>query len=573
MTNSTIDLRLSALREVMRREKLAAFIFPSTDPHAGEYVPDHWKGRAWISGFDGSAGIAVVTLTGAALWTDSRYFIQAEQQLKNSEFVLMRQKIAGTPSIVEWIDTEVNFHPEVYREKQLYTVGVDGPCMSPAERATIAATLQQRALNFRTNFDPLRELWHDRPALPTKPVFILPMEYAGESATSKLQRIRAKLRPTDELLVNSLDDIAWTLNLRGSDVECNPVFVSYLLITQSSATLFINPEKVPGEVRDYLHAIDIELAPYSAAPTEKVGLVASPIPSMKCVKNAVEREGFRQAMIRDGVAMVRFVKWLKESVKTETITELSASAKLASLRAEQEKFVGLSFETIAGYGAHGAIVHYAPTPESDATLEPRGLFLVDSGGQYLDGTTDITRTIPLGPLTSEEQHIYTLVLKGHIQIEMAVFPEGCSGTQIDCLARIALWREGLNYLHGTGHGVGAFLNVHEGPHQIRMEYRPAPLLAGMTITDEPGIYLEGRFGVRIENTLITEPFLETECGKFLRMRSLTLCPIDLEPIEIELLSTEERQWLNSYHAEVYNTLAPLLTPEEQEWLKHSTREI
>lgn len=593
---NNINQRLASLREVMKREHLAAFIFPSTDAHQSEYVADHWLGRAWISGFNGSAGTAVVTMTSAALWTDSRYFLAAEEQLHGTEFQLMKLRIPGTPSIAEWLGKELAdvASPEV---------GLDGWVNSYAATSSLISDLRKAGgITMRTNLDPLAEIWKDRPSIPENPVEIQPLEYAGEDATSKIQRIRKALRTyhADGMLVSALDDIAWTLNLRGTDVHCNPVFVSYLLIASDKVSLFVDEAKVSAEVRAYLEAHGVSLYNYNkvedglkeyseynilldgnetsyylwkTVKCQEIVAKTSPIPVMKAVKCEAEIAGYRRAMLRDGVAMVKFLKWLVPAVEAGGQTEMSIDRKLTSLRAEQDLFRDISFDTIAGYQAHGAIVHYEASPETDAPLKPEGFLLLDSGAQYQDGTTDITRTIALGPVTEEMKHIYTLVLKGHIQLELAKFPDGASGTQLDALVRECMWREGLNFLHGTGHGVGSYLNVHEGPHQVRMEYMPAPLRAGMTVTDEPGLYLAGKFGVRIENTLLIKGYVETEFGKFLQMESLTLCPIDTAPIDVDMLLPEELNWLNSYHAEVYAKLTPYLDEEEQIWLKNATKPI
>ena len=589
-----INQRLSDLREVMQREHLAAFIFPSTDPHQSEYVAEHWKGREWISGFDGSAGTAVVTMNAAALWTDSRYFLAAEEQLKGTEFQLMRLKIEGTPTIAEWIGRECGAGAEV---------GIDGWCSSVSDvKDMIASLRKQGGITLRTNFDPLKLIWRDRPTIPENPVEIYPLQYAGEATHDKIARIRQALREThaDGMLMAALDDIAWTLNLRGTDVHCSPVFVSYLLISTTDVTLFINKAKLSPEVVEYLKSEGVGVAPYDEIskglkdyfeynilldPNEvnyalyksavrEIVEEESPVKRMKTVKNEREIAGFKSAMLKDGIAMVKFLKWIyewkEESEKRKEntpVTEISASDMLEAFRAEQPLYRGLSFDTIAGYQAHGAIVHYEATPETDIPLKPEGFLLLDSGAQYLDGTTDITRTIALGPLTEEQKRVYTLVLKGHIQIELCKFPSGASGTQLDILAREALWREGLNYLHGTGHGVGTYLNVHEGPHQLRMEWKPAPLVAGMTLTDEPGIYLAGKFGVRIENTLLITPYKETEFGRFLQFEPLTLCPIDKTPIIADMLLPEELSWLNAYHQHVFDTLSPHLSPTESDWLR------
>ena len=592
-----IAQRLEALREVMRREKLDAFIFPSTDPHNSEYVPDRWKGREWISGFNGSAGTAVVTMHSAALWTDSRYFIAAADQLSGTEFQLMKLKIEGTPTISEWLGSEL-------REVSSAQVGVDGMCNSAANVEVLVSDLRREGgITVRTNLDPLDIVWTDRPQIPASKVEIQPVELAGETVASKLTRIRKALRDlhADGMLMSSLDDVAWTLNLRGTDVHCTPVFVSYLLISTTSATLYINKEKLTSEVEAHLESQGVKMAGYDdvrkgikeyaeynilldpnetnytlsrLVDVQEVIRHKSPIPAMKAIKNEAEIRGYRSAMLKDGVALVKFLRWLKPAVEAGGQTEISIDKKLTSLRAEQPLFRDISFDTIAGYGAHGAIVHYEATPETDIPLEPHGLLLLDSGAQYQDGTTDITRTIALGPVSDYEKHIYTLVLKGHIQLEICKFPSGASGTQMDILAREAMWREGLNYLHGTGHGVGSYLSVHEGPHQFRLEWVPAPFLENMTVTDEPGIYLAGQFGVRIENTLLISHYKDTEFGKFLQFESLTLCPIDTTPVVKEELLPEEVAWLNEYHQHVYDVLAPHLADEgDKEWLRKATMPI
>ena len=592
-----IAQRLEALREVMRRENLDAFIFPSTDPHNSEYVPDRWKGREWISGFNGSAGTAVVTMHSAALWTDSRYFIAAADQLSGTEFQLMKLKIEGTPTISEWLGSEL-------REVSSAQVGVDGMCNSAANVEVLVSDLRREGgITVRTNLDPLDIVWTDRPQIPASKVEIQPGELAGESVASKLTRVRKALRDlhADGMLMSALDDVAWTLNLRGTDVHCTPVFVSYLLISTTSATLYINKEKLTPEVEAHLESQGVKMAGYDdvrkgikeyaeynilldpnetnytlsrLVDVQEVIRHKSPIPAMKAIKNEVEIRGYRSAMLKDGIALVKFLRWLKPAVEAGGQTEISIDKKLTSLRAEQPLFRDISFDTIAGYGAHGAIVHYEATPETDIPLEPHGLLLLDSGAQYQDGTTDITRTIALGPVSDYEKHIYTLVLKGHIQLEICKFPSGASGTQMDILAREAMWREGLNYLHGTGHGVGSYLSVHEGPHQFRLEWMPAPFLENMTVTDEPGIYLAGQFGVRIENTLLISHYKDTEFGKFLQFESLTLCPIDTTPVVKEELLPEEVAWLNEYHQHVYDMLAPHLDDEgDKEWLRKATMPI
>lgn len=591
-----IELRLARLRELMKREHLSAFIFPSTDAHQSEYVADHWRGREWISGFNGSAGTAVVTMKSAALWTDSRYFLAAEEQLEGTEYQLMRLKIEGTPTIAEWLGKEL-------QDVQSPEVGLDGMVNSYNYVKDLSYSLRKLGgITLRTNLDPLEQIWENRPSLPANPVEIQSLEYAGETLVSKVARIRKSLRElhADGMLVSALDDIAWTLNLRGTDVHCNPVFVSYLLIESDKVSLFVDDNKLSLEVKQYLQDNQVSLYNYNkvekclesyseynilldgdetsyylwkTVKCQEIVAAASPISAMKAVKNKAEIEGYRSAMLKDGVAMVKFLKWLKPAVEAGGQTEISIDEKLTSLRAEQKLFRDISFDTIAGYAQHGAIVHYEATPETDVVLKPEGLILIDSGAQYQDGTTDITRTIALGAVSEEMKHTYTLVLKAHIQLELVKFPDGASGTQLDAVGRECMWREGYNFLHGTGHGVGSYLCVHEGPHQIRMEWMPTPLRAGMTLTDEPGLYLAGKFGVRIENTVLISDYMSTEFGKFLQIEPLTLCPIDTTPIDVDMLLPEEIDWLNAYHHSVYEKLSPFLDEEEKIWLENATKPI
>jgi len=602
MAKSEILSRLAALREEMRREGLSAFIFPSSDPHASEYTPERWKGREWISGFDGSAGTAVVTMESAALWTDSRYFLAAAEQLEGTGYKLMKERIAGTPSIAQWLGDTLR------REGSGTEVGIDGLCVSTASAEELIAQLRSNGgLTLRTNLDILQRIWTGRPKVPADPIEVHPQVYAGESAESKLARIREALlrQKAVGMLMSALDDIAWTLNLRGTDVHCNPVFVAYLLIGSKGATLFTAPEKITLGVKEHLAKCGVKTAPYDdigkglddyfeysilldpaetsytlwqrakAHKRNTLHLIegASPVPAMKAIKNETEAAGFRDAMKRDGVAMVKFLRWLLPAVQEGGQTELSISRRLMECRQEQDYFRGLSFDTICAWQQHGAIVHYEPTEATDIPVKAEGLLLIDSGGQYADGTTDITRTIALGPLTEEQRKVYTLVLKGHIALAQAIFPSGASGTQLDILARKDMWAAGYNYLHGTGHGVGSYLNVHEGPHQIRMEWKPAPIVAGMTVTDEPGIYLDGRFGVRTENTMIAVPYQKTEFGDFLAFEPLTLCPIDKTPIIASMLTDSERQWLDSYHQRVFDTLSPLLCDADRQWLQEACKPL
>ena len=588
--------RIGHLREYMERDGVQAIIIPSTDPHGSEYVPDHWKLREWITGFNGSAGTAVITLHEAALWTDSRYFLQAEEQLADTNIALMKERLPDNPSLTEWLG-------KVLKSGDI--VGID-PTVNSHDQAEAWANELSEKYGIDLTHIPTQwwdELWPLRPLLPNKEADVQPLPLAGESCTDKLARIR-KTIGKKTLIVSALDEIAWILNLRGTDVHCNPVVVSYLVITPDEAVFFTLPEKISSPVREYLLANGVSLRPYAdfyhevggfdtyplLLPTncnceistqcqhlikEGQGAFApSPIPAMKAIKNEAEIKGFRQAMVRDGVAMVRFLIWLEEKMERgEEVTELSADHELTRQRSYQALFRDISFDTIAAYGAHGAIVHYEPTPESDIALQPKGLLLLDSGAQYMDGTTDITRTIPLGHLTEDERRDYTLVLKGNIALSRAHFPHGTCGTQLDVLARQFMWAEGINYLHGTGHGVGSYLNVHEGPHQIRMNHMPALLLPGMTVTNEPGIYRAGSHGVRIENMMLVTPDKETDFGTYYRFEILTLCPIDTRPIVHEMMTLDELQWLNAYHQRVFDTLAPHLDDKETEWLKEKTKEI
>ena len=590
-TGTDIPNRIEALRQLMKANGLSAFIVPSTDPHAGEYVPEHWESRKWLTGFTGSAGTAVITLNDAGLWTDSRYFIQAEEQLAGTGIRLFKDRLPGTPSIPEWLTSVL---------KTGEKVGIDGWVNTHHEAETLRCQLNRYNIELTTlTEDVFDTIWDNRPNLPKSPVFILDEEKAGISCSEKIARIKSALNKnhTEAIILSSLDEIAWTLNLRGEDVHCNPLFISYLMITPKANTLYIIEEKITDEVRSYLEKHQINIKPYTdfAKDAFKQGcyllqvsplvnealytlatrrmpttILPSPVALMKAVKNETEQAGFRKAMERDGVAMVKFLRWLKEAVPAGGETELTVDRKLYELRAEQANFKGISFDTIAGYKEHAAIVHYEATPETDIPLKSEGLLLLDSGAQYLDGTTDITRTIVLGPLTEEEKTDYTLVLKGHLQLQNAHFPAGTCGTQLDILARMAMWKQGINYLHGTGHGIGHFLCVHEGPHQVRMNHMPTLLGPGMILTDEPGIYKAGRHGIRIENTLLIVPAQETEFGKFYRFEPLTLCPIDKEAIAVSMLTDEELDWLNNYHQMVYDRLHTLLDADEQVWLKQAT---
>lgn len=577
----------------MQENGISAYITFSTDPHAGEYVPAHWESRKWITGFTGSAGTAVITMNDGGVWTDSRYFLQAEEQLKGSGLKLFKERLPETPSISEWLITNLSTGSKI---------GFDGYTTPLSIVTEMSAKLSAHGIELIMTEDPYKYIWSDRPSLTEDKPFILDEHFTGQGIKSKLELIRRERcsNGNDAILISSLDEIAWTLNMRGKDIHCNPLFISYLLIFKESATLYINNNKLSETVIEYLHSYDISIKEYNdiesdlksysgykiwmtpninyalfsaASDKNNINIAESPVSDLKSVKNSTEIAGFREAMKRDGVAMVKFLIWLEKSVKENEITEFSLDKQLYKYRSEMEHFQGISFDTIAGYQAHGAIVHYEATEESALRLKPEGLLLLDSGAQYLDGTTDITRTIPLGAISDNQKRDYTLVLKGLIQLAMAEFPEGTCGTQLDVLARMAMWRYGINYGHGTGHGVGHFLNVHEGPHQIRMNHIPAVLKPGMTITNEPGIYRSGEYGIRSENTMLIVPSQETEFGKFYKFEQLTLCPIYKEPIIIEMLSEEEISWLNDYHEKVYNILSSELNDEEKSWLESMTSPI
>ena len=578
------------MRSLMQSKSISAYITYSTDPHSGEYVPAHWESRKWITGFTGSAGTAVITPDNGGLWTDSRYFIQAEEQLTDTGLKLFKERMPETPSIPQWLCRVL---------KKGERVGIDGYTTSLQTVNELRNELSAYGIEVVMIEDPYKTIWNDRPDLPDNKPFILEEKYSGESASSKISTIRNHISNTgtDYILISALDEIAWTLNMRGTDIECNPLFVSYLLISGKEATLYINKNKLTETTIDYLQSQgvghrnyeDIEsnltaisgrkiamspsinFAMYNAASEHNtVFIQASPVSEYKAVKNQTEINGFRNAMLRDGVAMVRFLIWLQKNIGNGNLTELSIDEQLYKERSAMENFRGISFATIAGYQEHGAIVHYEADEHSASTLKPEGLLLIDSGAQYLDGTTDITRTIPLGPTTEEQKKDYTLVLKGFIQLAMAEFPQGTCGTQLDVLARLAMWKEGINYGHGTGHGVGHFLNVHEGPHQIRMNNVPTPLQPGMTVTNEPGIYRAGKYGIRTENTMLTVPSRKTDFGEFYKFEQLTLCPINTETTLWDMLSPEETNWLNEYHETVYSKLSPLLSDEEKQWLRNAT---
>lgn len=589
----SISERIHALR-MWFKPNIQAFIIPSTDPHLSEYVAPHWKSREWISGFTGSAGTVVITEKKAGLWTDSRYFLQAAEQLQGSGIDLYKEMLPETPSITKFLSDEL---------QPGKSVGIDGKMFSVEQVESMQAELSAKNIQIVFCPDPMDELWENRPPMPESPAFVYDIKYAGKSCSEKIAAIRTELKKksAESVMLSALDEIAWTLNLRGNDVHCNPVVVSYLLITEKKAVLFIAPEKVTEEVRNYLEEQQIEIQNYSDTeiylsdlnsssilmnpaktnysvfssvnPQCRIIRGEAPVALLKAIRNEQEIKGIHAAMQRDGVALVKFLRWLESAVPSGTETELSIDRKLHAFRVTQDLYVGESFDTIAGYKEHGAIVHYSATEESNTTLHPKGFLLLDSGAQYLDGTTDITRTIALGELTTEEKTDYTLVLKGHIALAMAVFPSGTRGAQLDVLARMPLWSHKMNFLHGTGHGVGHFLSVHEGPQSIRMNENPIVLQPGMVTSNEPGVYKGGSHGIRTENLTLVCSAGEGLFGEYLKFETITLCPICKKGIIKELLTADEVDWLNNYHQQVYEKLSPKLNEEEKAWLKEATAAI
>lgn len=588
--NATIASRLEALRNQMKINGIYATVIPQIDPHQSEYIAAHWQVRRFLSGFTGSAGDLVVTLDKALLWTDSRYFIQAARQLDGTEITLMKDGLAETPSIAQWLATNV---------PSGQYVGIDGMLFSHVAFNNLAQTLDAHSIEVVTDFSPIDHIWTDRPPLPQDKIFIHDIKYAGQSAEDKISTIvdNLKARGLDAILISALDEIAWTLNIRGTDVSCNPVATSFLFISAKRSTLFIDPAKTDDATEAYLRNAGVVTAPYDSllqfleslapqkvlvdeartaericsalGPNRRYG--ASPIPMLKGCKNDIQVEGTRAAMERDGAALVKaFIEIENRLAAGETTTEITVADILQKHRAAQPLYFDLSFDTIAGYAAHGAIVHYSATDETNATLQPSGLLLIDSGAQYLDGTTDITRTIALGTPTAQEKSDFTLVMKGHIALGTAIFPEGTRGAQLDALARQFLWKHGLSYLHGTGHGVGHFLNVHEGPQSIRLNENPTPLTPGMITSNEPGIYREGVHGIRCENLVLTVPAFSTEFGRFLKFETLTLFPFDRNLFDLSMMTPDEIRWVNEYHATVYARLAPHLSTDEQQWLRERT---
>ncbi len=594
----TINQRIEALRNKLTEYELDAFIIPSTDPHMGEYVPDHWAERAWISGFTGSAGTAVITKDFAGLWTDSRYFIQAKQQLSNSVMELVELKIPHTPEHIDWLVENLNKNARV---------GINGNMVSSSMVQYMKEKFAISDITLHDNLNPIEQIWIDRPPLPDNTIFEHATKYAGKSRHTKLCELR-DLMLKDNVshhLICGLDEIAWLLNLRGTDVQFNPLFVSYLLVDQEKAILYISRQKITSAVFKKLEQGNIMVHAYGAifrdleklspevilkidaAKTNQAIVNSIPknikikdgmgyVTSMKAIKNETEIDGLRNVMIKDGVAWVKFLHWLETNIGDEQINEFTAASKLDEFRAEEENYMGPSFHPISSFGANGAIVHYAVSKETAADLKPEGIYLCDTGGQYLDGTTDTTRTISLGSPTTLQRMDFTLALKGTIAISMLRFPVGTKGYQIDVLARKALWDYGLNFGHGTGHGVGFFLNVHEGPQTIgtgasgNMQTAFTP---GMVTTVEPAIYRDGSYGMRTENMTLCVPDISSEYGDFLCFETLTLAPIDISLIEISLMTHEEIHWLNTYHLTVRERLTPYLNTAQKYWLYEKTREI
>ncbi len=590
-----VPQRLSALRQLMKRENIDACIIPSSDPHLSEYIASHWKIREWISGFTGSAGTVVVTATKAGLWTDSRYFLQAGGELFASGIKLFKAGLPETPSITDWLGEELK------EKKQL---GFEGNMFSFSEAERIIQTMNKKGIIVNTQFDPFSEIWEDRPSLPDNPLIVYSEEYSGKSSEKKIAEVKEKLIKADAncILLTALDEIAWTFNLRGSDVTANPVAIAYGFISDKESRIFVSSNKLTDEVRSYLNSQHIQISEYddiklylskleenthilvdknkvNAALFEsipnhcKIVFESSPVTLLKSIKNQTEIDGFHNAMVKDGVALIHFFRWLENAIGTEKVTEIDIAKRLIDFRSEQDLYVGESFATIAGFGEHGAIVHYSANEETNLEIKPEGFLLIDSGAQYFDGTTDITRTISLGNLSPQQKKDFTLVLKGHIAIATCCFPQGTRGAQIDVLARKALWDNGLNYLHGTGHGIGHFLNVHEGPQNIRMEENPTQLVPGMVISNEPGVYRTGEYGIRSENLVLVKEYQETDFGKFYNFETLTYFPFDTKAIDKTLLTNDEINWLNTYHQLVYEKLSLYLSEEEKSWLKEKILEI
>ena len=594
---TNIPERIAALREAMKQHKIDAYIIPTSDPHMSEYPADCWKYREWISGFTGSAGTVIITADKAGLWTDSRYFLQASTQLEGTGIELFKMMLPETPTIPEFLTHEL---------KEGQTVGLNGETYSLADARSLEKALAEKEIKLNTNASLIDPIWKERPAIPEAPMFEMPIELSGKSTEDKLIDINKMLHKAgaDCTILSALDEVAWTFNIRGTDVAYNPVVISYAFVSEKESVLFVNPKKIPAEIAEHLKKEGVTLADYgmlatflsrlpeqtrvfidskrtnvaiyNALPKSSILIEGtSPANHLKSIKNETEIKGFRNAVLKDGIAMTKFYFWLEKMLKAgEKVTELSAAAKLTALRSEQPQYVMDSFASISSYGPHGAVVHYSPTPETDTELKTDSLYLLDSGAQYLDGTTDITRTIALCDEPSEQmKKDFTRALKGTIGIAKCKFPAGIRGCLIDAFARKALWDAGINYLHGTCHGIGHCLNVHEGPQSIRMEENPVILEPGMVMSDEPAMYRPGDYGIRTENMILIREDSETEFGKFLGFETLTLCYIDTKLVIPSMLSVREHAWLNKYHQMVYDLVSPHLTEEEKAWLKEKTAEI
>lgn len=596
MNTSIIPERLISMRKFMDVNELDAFIIPSTDAHLSEYPPKMWESRKWISGFTGSAGTAVVTKEKAGVWTDSRYFLQAAAELKGTGFELFKMGQPDTPEMIAWIMEHVG---------RGGTVGIDGLVYAASDAKALKAALDTKGIKLETSLDPFAEVWKDRPEIPQNNVFLLSDDITGESTRSKIKRINAELDKleADGLIAVTLDAVAWIFNMRGSDVDFNPVAVAYGYVSKKESVLFVDEEKLDDVTKNTLLKQGVRIDGYDQVFNYVANLpensavcitgnkinyrlyqtipascriidVPSPVDLMKAVKNKVELNGFRNAMVKDGVALVKFFMWLEKAVPEGSVTEVTVDEKLREYRSQQDLFVGESFSTIAGYAENGAVIHYRAQSATCLKVEPKGLLLIDSGGQYKDGTTDITRTVAVGELTKQMRIDYTNVLKGHIGIATAIYPEGTRGSQLDILARRALWDNCQTYWHGTGHGIGHFLNVHEGPQNIRLEENPTVLKVGMVTSNEPGIYRANEYGIRIENLIVTQEYKKTEdFGMFYGFETITLCPIDTTPIVKKLMTKKEIKWLNNYHKMVFAKLKKQLNKEEKEWLKGKTRSI
>ena len=576
---TNIPERIAALREAMKQHKIDAYIIPTSDPHMSEYPADCWKYREWISGFTGSAGTVIITADKAGLWTDSRYFLQASTQLEGTGIELFKMMLPETPTIPAFLTHEL---------KEGQTVGLNGETYSLADARSLEKALAEKEIKLNTNASLIDPIWKERPAIPEAPMFEMPVELSGKSTEDKLIDINKMLHKAgaDCTILSALDEVAWTFNIRGTDVAYNPVVISYAFVSEKESVLFVNPKKIPAEIAEHLKKEGVTLADYGMLATflsrlpERTRVFIDSKRTNVAIYNALPKssiliEGFRNAVLKDGIAMTKFYFWLEKMLKAgEKVTELSAAAKLTALRSEQPQYVMDSFASISSYGPHGAVVHYSPTPETDTELKTDSLYLLDSGAQYLDGTTDITRTIALCDEPSEQmKKDFTRALKGTIGIAKCKFPAGIRGCLIDAFARKALWDAGINYLHGTCHGIGHCLNVHEGPQSIRMEENPVILEPGMVMSDEPAMYRPGEYGIRTENMILIREDSETEFGKFLGFETLTLCYIDTKLVIPSMLSVREHAWLNKYHQMVYDLVSPHLNEEEKAWLKEKTAEI